>query len=229
MRGEKWWRFSVLRDFGEGGKLKDRDIVIWQDSAGEDRGYVVYQNRPSGNRSGGWEQQEIWIRDFVALDYHACLGLWQHMLTHDLAENVSYDAHVDDPLADMLEDPSVLKAERAEGPMIRIVDVQQALATRPYVGSAAPSFTMRVTDSSAPWNGGDWRVEAADGHMRAAKTTDDPDIELDINFLAPLYTGMRTPQLLADVGMITVHNAAALPAIADAFSVTAVPYTQDYY
>lgn len=227
-RGERWWRFSVLRDFAEG-KPKNREIVIWVDEAGSDRGYAAYQNRPTGDKAGGWDQQEVFIRDLVALDSNAYLGLWEHMQTHDLAARIVHVAHPKDPFQDMCEDPFVVKAERDEGPMIRIVDIEKALETRPYVGNGTPSFTMRIADRSAPWNDGTWKVEAGDGKMRAAQTTADPDIEMDVNFLAPLYTGFRTPQLLANVGMITVHNANALPAITDAFSATATPYTYDFY
>jgi predicted acetyltransferase len=65
--------------------------------------------------------------------------------------------------------------------------------------------------------------------MRAQKTDAAPDAEMSVNFLAPLYTGYRTPKLLADAGLITVHNPDALPEMANAFAVTHTPYTQDYY
>jgi predicted acetyltransferase len=227
-RNKLWWQYAILTDI-EAKEPIDRNIVVWLNDAGEDRGYVVYQNRPTGNRDGGWARQEVWIRDMTALDHDAYLGLWSHMLTHDLAEFVTCDAHPDDPFYDLCEDPFAVTASRAEGPMIRIVDIEKAIEARPYLGQNAVSFTMHIADKTAPWNEGTWRVEAADGSMRAEKTTDDPDIETAVNFLAPLYTGFRPPQLLADVGMITVHNTDALPAIAEVFSVRDAPYVQDFY
>lgn len=227
-RSGGWWQWAVLTDY-EPEKPVDRDIVIWIDASGEDAGYAIYQNQPTGNYDTGWPQQQIWVHDMTALDQNAYLGLWSHFLTHDLAERVVFDAHPQDPFQDLCEDPFAVKSERAEGPMIRMVDVESALGSRPFTGSGTPAFTMRIADESAPWNEGVWRVEAGEGKMRAEKTEADPDIELDVNFLAPLYTGFRSPQLLASVGMITVHNAAALPAIAEAFAVPDPPYVQDYY
>ncbi len=228
LRIEAWWRFFVLIDF-ESKDQHERDIVIWVDESGEDRGYIVYQNRSSGEKENGWDQQEIWIRDFTALDAGAYRGLWQHILTHDLAINVVYDAHPDDPFVDLCEDPFEVKSQRAEGPMIRVVDVEGAIASRPYVGGRSASFTMAIRDESAPWNEGVWRVDAAEGQMRAEKTDAPADVELSVNFLAPLYTGFRTAETLASAGMITVNRSEALAEITNAFSVTDPPYTQDFY
>ena len=36
----------------------------------------------------------------VALDAGAYRGLWQHILTHDLASRVVYESHPDDPFVD---------------------------------------------------------------------------------------------------------------------------------
>ncbi len=227
VRVENWWRYFVLIDFESKGQ-RERDIVVWVDESGEDRGYVVYQNRPTGQRDSGWAQQEIFLRDFVALDAGAYRGLWQHILTHDLASNVVYESHPDDPFVDLCEDPFVVTVKRGEGPMIRIVDVEGAIAARPYSGGSSASFTMRISDESAPWNEGVWRVDAAEGKMRAEKTDAAPDVEMSVNFLAPLYTGFRTAETLAAVGMITVHRAEALAEITNAFAVSDPPFTQDY-
>ncbi len=228
VREENWWRFSVMIDW-EDKERRARDIVVWAGESGEDRGYVVYQNRPTGQRESGWPQQEIWVRDFVALDAGAYRGLWQHILTHDLASNVVYESHPDDPFVDLCEDPFVVAVKRGEGPMIRIVDVETAVGSRPFRGTGSASFTMRISDESAPWNESVWRVDAAEGKMRAEKTDAAPDVEMSVNFLAPLYTGFRTAKALATVGMITVHRAEALTEITNAFAVTDPPFTQDYY
>ena len=227
-RVENWWRFFVLIDFESKGK-RVRDIVVWVDESGEDRGYMVYQNRPTGQRDHGEPQQEIFVRDFVALDAGAYRGLWQHILTHDLASNVVYESHPDDPFVDLCEDPFEVTAKRGEGPMIRIVDIATALASRPYSGGGSASFTMRISDDSAPWNEGVWRVEAGEGGMRAKKTDEEPDVELTTNFLAPLYTGFRTAETLAAAGMITANRTEALAEITNAFAVGDAPFTQDYY
>lgn len=228
VRDENWWRFAVMSDW-EDKDRRARDVVVWADESGEDRGYIVYQNRPTGRTENGWPQQEIWVRDFVALDSSSYRGLWEHILTHDLASNVVYESHPADPFVDVCEDPFVVTVKRGEGPMIRIADVEGAIASRPYAGGSSASFTMRISDESAPWNEGVWRVDAAEGQMRAEKTDAAPDVEMSVNFLSPLYTGFRTAERLAAVGMITVHRAEALSEIANAFAVADPPFTQDYY
>lgn len=228
VRDENLWRMHALIDF-EDKERRERAIVIWVDETDADRGYVIYQNRPSGTLKNGWPEQDIWIHDFTTLDTNAYYGLWRHIKTHDLASSVTYDAHPEDPFMDLLEDPFVVTATKAEGPMIRIVDVEKAIAARPFAGRDPASFTVRITDESAPWNDGSWRIEAGEGGMRAQKTDASPDAEMSINFLSPLYTGYRAPQLLADAGLITVHDPEALAEMTNAFAVTHTPYTQDYY
>ncbi|MEX0683718.1 MAG: GNAT family N-acetyltransferase [Dehalococcoidia bacterium] len=227
-RNDPWWRWNLLTTF-EGDKRYDRDAVVWVNAAGEDTGYAIYLNRPTGTREGGWPQQEIWIRDMVALDNNAYIGLWEHMFTHDLAANLVYSAHPDDVFQDLCEDPFVVKSEADQGPMIRIVDIERAIEMRPFVGTGSASFTMAITDTSAPWNEGTWRVEAGGGRMSAEKTDAEPDIEMSVNFLAPIYTGYRPLAQMANAGMTTVRRPEVLAEVANAFAVTDTPFTQDYY
>jgi predicted acetyltransferase len=117
----------------------------------------------------------------------------------------------------------------AEGSMIRIADVERACATRTYIGGSPVSFTMRVSDRTAPWNEGTWRVEAADGRTAAARTDAPPDIELTANTLAPLFTGHMRPDTAAGVGLLKVNRPEALSSVAQAFAVYYPPYCNDNY
>jgi predicted acetyltransferase len=65
--------------------------------------------------------------------------------------------------------------------------------------------------------------------MRAEKTDAAPDVEMSVNFLAPIFTGYRPIEMLANAGMITVRRPEALGEIANAFAVTHTPFTQDFY
>jgi predicted acetyltransferase len=165
----------------------------------------------------------------VAVTSDAYLGLWQHLLNHDIARRVIVDAPLDDPFPDLVDCPWKLELQRGEGAMIRVVDVEQAIAMRPYCGDRPVSFTMRITDPSASWNDGVWRVEAAEGRMQAQAASDEADIELSVNFLAPLFTGLVRPDVAAGMGMVRVNNEAALGGVTAAFSTTYPPYCNDYY
>jgi predicted acetyltransferase len=113
--------------------------------------------------------------------------------------------------------------------MIRVVDIEGAFNQRPYPGDGPAAFTMRVEDKSAPWNDGAWRIEAADGVTRAERTDAAPDIELAVNFVAPLYTGYFTPEKAVSTGMARLLRPEALPEITRALAVTDIPYSQDFY
>jgi predicted acetyltransferase len=227
-RAPVWWTETITHDY-DGDKRHDRDIIIWIDGQGRDRGYLVYLDRSTGTRAGGWERKEVWVRDFVALDSDAYLGLWSHLLTHDLADNVVAEMRPDDPFPDLTYEPQKITAQRREGPMVRVIDLEKAFAQRPYPGDRPAAFTMRVEDKTAPWNDGIWRVEAADGATRAERKDGEADVELSANFVAPLFTGHVTPATAAHTGMIRVLRPEALEEMTRALAVTDIPYSQDFY
>jgi predicted acetyltransferase len=226
-RVELWWRESVLTERWP--SPKPRQAVLWTSASGEDQGYAVYVNR-SMAREGGWEPQSIWIRDFVALSADAYLGLWEHLLTHDIAREITFDAPLDDIFRQLAEDPFKVQASVDEGgAMLRIVDVERAISLRPYAGGQPLSFAMKVTDRAAPWNDATWRVEAAEGRMTAERRDEPPDIELSVNALAPLFTGFIRPEVAALSGFIKATRPETLEILDAAFAVTSPPYSMDWY
>ena len=223
-RVEPWWREAVLQSHAEN---RTNDAFVWLDGGGEAQGYVIYTwSRAAGDPHGG---NDIMVRDMVSLTPDAYLGLWQHLLTHDIARRISVYVPSHDPFSDLVVDPWKMQVERSEGAMVRVVDVEQALAQRPYCGQGAASFTMRVIDHSAPWNEGVWRVDAGEGRMGAERTDAEPDIELSVNFLAPLYTGFIRADQAAETGMLAVNRAEALEEVMEAFAVTHPPYCNDWF
>ena len=225
-RPELWWREAVFREYDS---PKVRDGFVWLSSGGEAQGFVVYTWR--GQRwhplTGG--DTALLVRDMVSLTPDAYLGLWQHLLGHDLARPIAVDAPLDDPFPDLVDDPWKVEVQRAEGAMIRIVDVEHALSTRAYVGEGAVAFTLRVADASAPWNDGVWRIEAGEGRMQAQRVQEEADLEVSVNFLAPLFTGHIRADHAAEVGMLKVNRPEALADAKEAFAVTYPPYCNDWY
>lgn len=228
-RAEVYWREVVLREYGNAGKPVDSDIVVWSDGAGQDQGYVVYFERPTGQYQGNWEQRELFVRDFIALNGDAYLGLWRHLLTHDLAARIVWETRLDDRLPDMLEDPFVVEQSINEGPMIRVVDIERAIAQRPYADGAAASAIVAIADSTLPQNDGTWVVEGGGREMRAERTDAEPEATISINMLAPLYTGYTTVRSAAGYGMIEVRDEDALRRLSRLFAVDDIPYCRDWY
>jgi predicted acetyltransferase len=228
-RVEPLWRHDVLRHWEESiGGLGDNDAFVWTNATGEDEGYLSYYSRamPRHDRFVPWE---VVVRDFVSLSSDAYLGLWQHLLSHDIATRLAVHMPTDDPFADLVEDPRKVEIPRTEGPMMRVVDVERALGRRPYVGSRPVSFTMKVNDSAAPWNEGVWRIEAGEGQVRAELKGGDADVELNAGTLAPLYTGFMRPEVAAGVGLVKVNRPEALDDMREAFAATHTPYSNDWY
>ncbi|MBI2912916.1 MAG: GNAT family N-acetyltransferase [Chloroflexi bacterium] len=227
-RVEPWWREAVLRHYEDSGERTDSEALVWVDPSGQDGGYIVYLHQLLP-REGTFPGHLINVRDFVALNGDAYLGLWRHLLTHDLASLVVVEVAPDDPFPDLVQDPWKVQISRGQGAMLRIVDVERAIAMRPYCGDGSIDFTMRIADGTAPWNEGAWRVEALEGRMRAERTDAAPDVELTANALAPIFTGHLRPDVAAGVGLLTVSRDEAIEEMAAAFAVTYPPYCNDWY
>jgi predicted acetyltransferase len=228
-RVEPLWRHDVLRHWEPTtAQLADNDTFVWMNASGEDEGYVSYwsQAMPAPDR---WVPWQVIVRDFVWLSGDAYLGLWQHLLSHDIATRLAVHVPTDDPFPDLVEDPRKVEIPRTEGPMIRVVDLERALGRRPFVGNRPISFTMRVTDPAAPWNEGVWRIDGGEGQLNAELKGGNADVELDAGTLAPLYTGLMRPDLAAGVGLLKVNRAEALDDMREAFAATHPPYSNDWY
>ena len=227
-RVEPWWREAVFRHFEDSGGQGDNDAFVWIDSQGRDQGYAVYFPHPLP-KEGGWQPHQVWVRDFVALSGDAYLGLWGHLLTHDLAKQIAIDVPPDDPFSELVDDPWKIQVTGEKGAMIRIVDVERAIAMRPCCGEGPLAFTMRIADRTAPWNEGAWRVEAVEGRLSAARTDAPPDVELTAGALAPLFTGFMRPDVAAGVGLLKVNRPTVIGEMTAAFAVTYPPYCDDLY
>ena len=225
-RPEAWWREMILYDHF---RNRSRDAFLWLDEHGEPQGFIVHVPVPSQRDPDGEPNHDLFVRDMVSLTADAYLGLWQHLLVHDIARRITVFVPLHDPFADLVLDPWKVEVGPSHGAMIRVVDVEEALAQRPYCGRGAVSFTMRVVDLSAPWNDGVWRVEASKGCTRAQRTTEEPDLELSVNFLAPLYTGFLRADHAVEAGMLKLNRPEALQQIEEAFAVTHPPYCNDWF
>ena len=223
-RPEPWWREMILYDHFQN---RPREAFLWLDGSGEAQGFIIYSWAPMGPEP--MAGHELLVRDMVVLTPDAYLGLWQHLLGHDIARRIVVHAPLHDPFANLVVDPGKLEVQQFEGAMVRIVDVEQALALRPYCGRGSVSFAMRLIDSSAPWNDGVWRVEADQGRMQAERAEAEADIELSVNFLAPLFTGFIRPDQAAEVGMLKVNREKALAQAQEAFAVSHPPYCDDFF
>ena len=225
-RNERHWRHSVFEEFGS----KTRDAAIWSNAAGEDRGYVVYSmhHRSAGNSPFG--ETVLRVHDWVALDGGAYAAVLGYVLSHDLVTRIIITAGEDDRLPDAMDEPAHVAEPPGAwfGTMLRIVDVERAIAARPAPAHASGvDVAIAITDENAPWNAGTWRVTAREGRMSAERTTASPGLEMDVGALAPIYNGYTRPAAAAGAGAARALNGAALDAATLLFSTNFSPYCPD--
>lgn len=215
-RGDVWWREAV---FG-GSTPTPADVALWENGQGEPQGYVVYHQRAQPDPE--WIPR-FWVRELVALSTDAYLNLILYVLRHDLPPEITWSAPPDDPFLSLVADATKVKVSDEYDLLLRVCDVEAALKLRPLAYPEHPvALTLQVSDSSAPWNEGAWRIEAADGTVNVERTTGEPDLTLSATTLAPLFNGFLSPSGAALGGLVTARNEEAL-AIADAFFATLYP------
>lgn len=224
-RPELWWREGVFGGLGPFGR-QQLDAVVWSDAKGEPQGYIIYGQMSS---SGFNDQSRLYVRELVALTTDAYLNLAQVPLRHDLAGLVYWAIAPDDPLCALVENGEKLKVEDHYGILLRVVDVAAALAVRPPGAEHVEPFTFALTDRSAPWNEGAWRVEAAEGQSSVERTESAAELSLDAPTLSALFAGYLSPSNAALVGLIDVQRPEALAAADRFFGTSYPPYCSDLF
>lgn len=188
-RSEAWWREGFFRVIYDDGDRKLNDVAVWRNDAGEATGYMCYtpSRTPSGSSS-------VHVRELVSLSGEAHVGLLRYILSHDLSNEITYYGPVDDTFAYTFDNSYQLKREFVEDIMLRVVDVERAVAARPAgVGAGKGAFTIEIADAACPWNTGAWQITSEGGQLSAAKTDGAGQIAMEAATFAAIYDGyMKT-------------------------------------
>ena len=209
-REERWWRERVLDD-------DDHYVYAW-DRDGEVRGYVVYTFESTGDGMG---DRRIEVAELAAADDGAFRGLLGFLADHDSqADRVDLYAP-DDTLLDRVPSPGDVACDVHTGPMVRVVDVPDALETTPYPDDVTAEVTLAVTDDTASWNDDVFTLAVSDGEAtctrRDALETDDADATVDVGTLSQLVVGYRDVADLRRVGELSVAREQVAAALASLF------------
>ncbi len=218
-RDERWWKecfFRPIYDFDR----KLSDVALWRGDGGGFTGYISYHASRTHGPAG---KSSLWVREFVALDGNAYTGLLRYLLSHDLTDEIWWHGPIEDPIAYALDDSYQVKREFVDDLMLRVVDIESAVAARPP-GAGAPegALSVSITDAAAPWNHGAWRIECS-GDRLSAKRIDGPgDLAMEAATFAALYDGyMRASEAVrSGLAEASDHSAALL---ADRFFVSDYP------
>lgn len=225
VRPELWWRNMVLRTpYDPGRRLQE--IAVWTGPTGEPTGYLLYEARMRRTERG--TENLFTVRELVALDGDAYAGLLRYILSFDLARDIQVLADPADPLLTVVDEAQRVQVSLAPGMMLRLVDVPRALSGRPTRAREGVAFTLAVQDEAAPWNQGLWRIET-EGRLHVRPAQGEPDLSCDAGHLAAIYSGLVTVKEAARLGLLRVHNPAALDAAEAALSASRPPGAPEYF
>jgi predicted acetyltransferase len=212
----------------------DRGSFVWRrvrESRSETHvGYVVVgPNGPEGyaylSQKGVMPERELFVHDLVATNARAAERLLA--LLSDHRSTIKTAAFYGTP-ADALwfaQPERAFQVELAEHFMLRIVDVERALAARGYP-ELEGGVDFELEDAVLPENAGRYRLEVSGGEARVARGGTGA-VRLSARALAALYSGFLSPFELARTHELTgdarsLARLAALfagppPAIVDMF------------
>jgi len=227
-RDERWWKEGVFRRIYDE-KRQANDIAVWADGEGQPRGYLVYRSA-SEHRPGAPPRGRTDVEELVALDASAYLGLLHYLLAHDLADQIGMWGPADEPISLAIDEPWRLKREHFFGFMLRIVDVEKAVAARPPRADAPEGgFTVHIADAAAPWNQGAWRIECSGGRLAATKTEGAADLSTDAAAFAAMYNGFLRPSEAVRSGLAEASDSEAATLADRILAADYPPYPSDEF
>jgi len=212
-REERWWRERIFETLDD-----ETPYVYAWDRDGAVRGYVVYTFESTGDGMG---DRRIEVTELAAADEDAFRGLLGFLADHDSqADRVDLYAP-DDTLLDRVPSPGDVVCGVHTGPMVRVVDVPDALETTPYPDDATAEVTLAVTDDTASWNDDVFTLAVSDGEAtctrRETLETGDADATVDVGTLSQLVVGYRDVADLRRVGELSVTREPVAATLASLF------------
>jgi predicted acetyltransferase len=206
-RNDVWWEQYKLADPEQWRRGAGPKFFALLELDGEPAGYAMYRIKQ------GWEQgystSELRVGDAFATSLRATRELWRFLFGIDLIKKVRGRVDPALPLFLMVTDARNVRLEVYEGVWLRLVDLGAALAGRSYATDDA--VVAEVRDEFCPWNAGRWRLGPD-----AARTEDEPELELDVADLASVYMGafdfhrLATAERVRELKHGAVERASAL-------------------
>ncbi|WP_439026038.1 GNAT family N-acetyltransferase [Haloarchaeobius sp. DT45] len=196
-RTEDWWRHHWFEGWG-----RDPYVYGWERN-GDLAGYVNYKVE------SGDDGRTLAVWELGAVDHEAYLHCLRFLYSHDSqVSTVTLHTGTDPLLLDLVDDPHGVTVKRKTGPMVRIVDVVDALETFPYPSGVETSVVLAVDDPLVDWNDGRFELVVGDGEGTCTPTGAAPDVTLDVAALSQLVVGVAPPSRLEKTATIRVDGGA---------------------
>jgi predicted acetyltransferase len=164
----------------------------------EPQGYVVFTQ--SRQEHDGWKY-DLNVRDIVALTPAAARRLLTFFADHrSFANNVKWTGPIGDPLVFHMREQD-WKIDWSYTWMLRIVDVERALAERGYPVGLEAELHIAVADDLLPGNDASFVLHVANGKGETSRGGRGA-VKIDVRGLAPLYTGFLGAEELRATGYV---------------------------
>jgi predicted acetyltransferase len=197
---------------------------VYESPEGVLDGYAAYRFEP---RWGNGPEGTLHVGDLVSVTPAARAVLWRYLLDVDLVATITaWVVPLDEPLRWLLRESRRMAVTRVgESLWVRVLDAPAALSARTY---AAPGrVVFEVVDALRPDGdaAGRFVLDGGPDGAEARRTTDEPDLVLDVADLGGILLGGVRPSSLARAGLVDERTPGAL-AIADAmFAVEPLPFS----
>ena len=218
-----WLWKQILEDVNKEKEADDETgtfVAVHQNVDGLDDGYVHYTVSWSEG-FGDDPRGEGKIHALWGADDGVERALWQFLLDIDLI--VTWRAErrpTDDPIRRTFHDARAYKTvQRIDEQWVRLLDVDAALVARTY-GPAADGVAIEVHDPMFDENCGTWSINRSG----ATRTSDAPDVSVDITALGAAYLGGISWFDLAASGEVTGASITTLASLDALFAVRPIPF-----
>jgi predicted acetyltransferase len=208
-RGEKWWRRIVNDPKGRRDGASELRAFVVSDDAGP-RAYALYNTKDDW--STGSANGVLHVLEHGALDVAAAHALWRLITSIDLIVTVKHwNVAVDDVVLQLLDNLRRARPTLRDSEYVRLVDLPAALIARTY--DVPYDGVVEVTDEFAPWNAGRWRVSLHADGSTCVRSSDEPDLVLDVRCLGGAYLGSGSLVALAAAGQVCERTPGAVAAL----------------
>ncbi len=201
-------------------------MVVHRDDAGTPDGWLRYHVEEKWEH--GVPDSTLFVDELIALTPGAYRSLWAYCTDVDLVGHIRADDRpADEPLPWLLEDARAMRVtSRSDFLWVRILDVERALSTRPYLAEGRVVLEVRDDHGFAS---GRYVLEGGPDGATCRRTQDDAGLAIGVRELGSVLLGGVTVALLAGAGLVEELRPGAA-ATADAmFRSSVVPWCATWF
>jgi predicted acetyltransferase len=189
------WRWQSLWEWWHAGRY----VYACENSRGEVEAYLVYRQEANPPFTGG--DYAVRVEQLVAASPEGLRAAWWTLASSaSVVDAITFAASPEDALLLIMPEQHVSVRAQVRW-LLRIVDVQAAVAARGYPPSLEIEAPFSIEDALLAENTGTWtlRVAGGQGHLEPGGGSGP---RLGIGALSSLYTGWASTATLSRAGLL---------------------------